>query len=758
MTERLGIVYTPVEVVDFIIHSVNDVLQQEFGQTLGSKGVHIIDPFTGTGTFITRLLQSGLISKDELAYKFKNEIHANEIVLLAYYIAAINIEQVYHNIMGGDYVPFEGICLTDTFALYEKDDLVSEVLADNSTRRRKQKKLDIRVIVGNPPYSAGQTSANDNNANIGYPHLDASIRNTYAAHSTATNKNALYDSYIRAIRWASDRIGTSGVVAYVSNGGFVDANTADGLRKCLVDEFSNIYVFHLRGNQRTAGELSRKEGGKIFGSGSRSPIAISVLVKNPKATKHGQVHFCDIGDYLTREQKLEKIVEFGSIKGITEAGLWNSITPDAHNDWIGQRDNSFEKFISIGDKKDKTAAAIFTSYSMGIKTNRDAWVYRFSSKHLQHDMLAMIDFFNAESKRYANHCNSNSAAQRTAVEDFINTDATKISWSRALRADIEKNKSHTLNASAMTVGLYRPYTKQHLYFDRSFVNDVALVPKFFPSSKADNKIICIVGLGTSKDFSAVITNVVPDLQVQANGQCFPMYMFEKQAEIEDGLFANSTAANSGIDKRDGITDEGLKHFTDAYNGASISKEDLFYYIYGLLHSEEYKARYADNLSKELPRIPAVKKFDDFMAFSTAGRKLADLHLNYETVEPYAVSIEGGALLLSTFTDSDYYVTQMKFASKADKSTVIYNHKITMHNIPVEAYEYVVNGKPALEWVMERQAVTTHKDSGIVNDANLWAKETMGDAAYPLKLFQRVITVSLETMKIVKALPKLEIKD
>ncbi len=758
MTERLGIVYTPVEVVDFIIHSVNDVLQQEFGQTLGSKGVHIIDPFTGTGTFITRLLQSGLISKDELAYKFKNEIHANEIVLLAYYIAAINIEQVYHNIMGGDYVPFEGICLTDTFALYEKDDLVSEVLADNSTRRRKQKKLDIRVIVGNPPYSAGQTSANDNNANIGYPHLDASIRNTYAAHSTATNKNALYDSYIRAIRWASDRIGTSGVVAYVSNGGFVDANTADGLRKCLVDEFSNIYVFHLRGNARTAGELRRKERDNVFGMGTRTPVAISVLVKNPNAAKNGQVHFCDIGDYLTREQKLEKIVEFGSIKGITEAGLWNAITPDAHNDWIGQRDNSFERFISIGDKKDKSAAAIFSSYSMGIKTNRDAWVYRFSSKHLQHDMHAMIDFFNAESKRYANHCNSNSAAQRTAVEDFINTDATKISWSRALRADIEKNKSHTLNASAMTVGLYRPYTKQHLYFDRSFVNDVALVPKFFPSAKTENKVICIVGLGTSKDFSAVITNVVPDLQVQANGQCFPMYLFEKQAEIEDGLFANSTTANGGIDKRDGITDEGLKHFTDAYNGASISKEDLFYYIYGLLHCEEYKARYADNLSKELPRIPAVKKFDDFMAFSVAGRKLADLHLNYETVEPYAVSIEGGGLLLSTFTDSDYYVTQMKFASKADKSTVIYNHKITMHNIPVEAYEYVVNGKPALEWVMERQAVTTHKDSGIVNDANLWAKETMGDAAYPLKLFQRVITVSLETMKIVKALPKLEIKD
>jgi predicted helicase len=757
MTERLGIVYTPVEVVDFIIHSVNDVLQQEFGQTLGSKGVHIIDPFTGTGTFITRLLQSGLISNDELAYKFKNEIHANEIVLLAYYIAAINIEQVYHNIMGGDYVPFEGICLTDTFALYEKDDLVSEVLADNSTRRRKQKKLDIRVIVGNPPYSAGQTSANDNNANIGYPTLDASIRNSYAAHSTATNKNALYDSYIRSIRWACDRIGTSGVVAYVSNGGFVDANTADGLRKCLVDEFSNIYIFHLRGNQRTAGELSRKEGGKIFGSGSRSPIAISVLVKNPNATKHGQVHFCDIGDYLTREQKLEKIVEYGSIQGITDANDWQLITPDEHNDWIGQRDNTFEKFISVGDKKDATATTIFQTYSMGIKTNRDAWVYQNSLNELNKNVASMIDFFNAESKRYANHCATHTGANRIAVEDFINGDATKISWSRALRADIEKGKTHSLNKQAMTTGLYRPYTKQHLYFDRSFVNDVALIPRLLPDNNATNRIICIVGLGTSKEFSALITDVVPDLQLQANGQCLPFLLYEAKSTSSNplGLFDEQVAPYARS-TNDGITDAGLKHFVDAYNGATISKEDLFYYVYGLLHSTEYKERYADNLSKELPRIPAVKKFEDFKAFSEAGRKLADLHLNYETVEPYPVNFEGGALLLSTFMDSDYYVTQMKFASKADKSTVVYNHKITMHNIPLEAYEYVVNGKPALEWVMERQSVKTHTDSGIVNDANLWAKETMGDAAYPLKLFQRVITVSLETMKIVKSLPKLEL--
>jgi len=761
MTERLGIVYTPVEVVDFIIHSVNDVLQQEFGQTLGSKGVHIIDPFTGTGTFITRLLQSGLISNDELAYKFKNEIHANEIVLLAYYIAAINIEQVYHNIMGGDYVPFEGICLTDTFALYEKDDLVSEVMADNSTRRRKQKKLDIRVIVGNPPYSAGQTSANDNNANIGYPTLDASIRNSYAAHSTATNKNALYDSYIRAIRWASDRIGTSGVVAYVSNGGFVDANTADGLRKCLVDEFSNIYIFHLRGNQRTAGELSRKEGGKIFGSGSRSPIAISVLVKNPNAIKHGQVHFCDIGDYLTREQKLEKIVEYSSIQGITDANDWRLITPDEHNDWVGQRDNTFENFISIGDKKDDSTVALFENYSNGIKTNRDAWCYNSSRRELATQVQKLIRFYNEERIRFHNEVEGKAKYEWPAIPTFVNANLKEISWSGNLHADVGRNKDIKFAESNLALSLYRPFTKQWLYYSRDLNERVYKMPVVFPLPTTENKVICMTGRGSTKDFSALITNAIPDLEMISKNQCFPLTTHEitkDSAADAFELFADEHdhVSDNKLIVKNGITDEGLKHFVDAYSGASISKEDLFYYVYGLLHSTEYKERYADNLSKELPRIPAVKKFEDFKAFSEAGRKLADLHLNYETVEPYPVNFEGGALLLSTFMDSDYYVTQMKFASKADKSTVLYNHKITMHDIPLEAYEYVVNGKPALEWVMERQAVTTHKDSGIVNDANLWAKETMGDAAYPLKLFQRVITVSLETMKIVKSLPKLEL--
>ena len=361
MTERLGIVYTPVEVVDFILHSVNHLLQQEFGQTLGSKGVHIIDPFTGTGTFITRLIQSGLIKSEELPHKYKHEIHANELVLLAYYIAAINIEAAYHDEVIDEYTPFEGICLTDTFQMYEKDDLVDALLEDNSARRKRQKALDIRVIVGNPPYSAKQESANDNNANIAYPSLDERIRSSYAERSTASNKNALYDSYIRAIRWASDRIGNAGVIGFVTNAGWLDTSTADGLRKCLAEEFSSIHVFHLRGNQRTSGELSRKEGGKIFDSGSRAPIAITLLVKNPDTDEHGRILFHDIGDYLSRKEKLEKIATFGSLAGIPD---WQVITPDAHGDWLKQRDDSFSDHIVLGDKKNEKIA-IFKIYSNG---------------------------------------------------------------------------------------------------------------------------------------------------------------------------------------------------------------------------------------------------------------------------------------------------------------------------------------------------------------------------------------------------------
>ena len=766
MTERLGIVYTPVEVVDFIIHSINDILKSEFGQTLGDKNVHIMDPFTGTATFVTRLLQSGLITKEQLPHKYKNEIHANEIVLLAYYIAAINIEAVYHDLVGGEYQPFNGICLTDTFQLYEKEDLVDELLNVNSARRKRQKTLkDIRVIMGNPPYSAGQTSANDNNANVAYKTLDGKIRSSYAAHSKATNKNALYDSYIRAIRWASDRVGDSGVMGFVTNAGFIETNTADGLRKCLADEFSSIYIFHLRGNQRTSGEKSRQEGGKIFGSGSRAPIAITLFVKNPQASGHGKIYLHDIGDYLSQNDKLERISEFVSVDGITAANGWNSITPDKHNDWVEQRDDSFYEFINLGSKKDKTATVLFENYSQGLMTSRDAWCFQYSKKKLKTNMKNMIGFYN------------NQADIHHDTDKPVDNDPTKISWSSSLLDSVKKHKKAEFQEIAIMGSVYRPFQKQWLYCDAMFNHRLSQMPKIFPNKEIENRIICVLGKGEKQGFSVLMANQITEYKTLYNNQCFPLKIYEPTHEPEQhstglkpqgdlfseqakgltsDLFEQEAKSDPDYTSRDGITDAGLAHFQTAYTGETLSKEDLFYYIYGLLHSEDYKSRYAANLTKELPRIPAVKQAVDFWAFSKAGRELAELHIHYETQPQNPVKLDCGKRGFNALTDADFYVTKMKFAKKGDKSVVVYNHAITIRDIPLEAYEYVVNGKPALEWVMERQSVTTHKASGIVNDANDWAIETMKNAKYPLELFLRVVTVSLRTVAIVKGLPALDI--
>lgn len=765
MTERLGIVYTPVEVVDFIIHSVEHILKTEFGQSLGSEGVHIIDPFTGTGTFITRLLQSGLISKDQLAKKYKGEIHANEIVLLAYYIAAINIEAVYHSIVGGEYVPFDGICLTDTFQMYEKEDLVDELLIQNGARRKKQKELDIRVIFGNPPYSVGQEDANDNNQNVAYPHLDQRIRSTYAARSENANLRNLYDSYVRAIRWSSDRVGDSGVIGFVTNAGFLDANTADGLRRCLVDEFSSIYVFHLRGNARTSGEQRRKEKDNVFGTGSRAPIAISLLVKNPKAEQHGQIYFHDIGDYLSREEKLEKIGNFSSIAGIAEGIGWQVISPDEHGDWRKQRNGDFAEYIVMGDKKDN-GPRLFDNFSAGITTARDAWCFNASGKRLRENVVRTIGFFNQESLRFDRKFSDLDAKGRQAgVEKFINTDATLISWTRGLKQDLARAKVIEFSEKSLVKSLYRPFTKQWVYFNRRLNEYIYQMHRLWPNPDSQNLAIMIKQRWTGIGQIALMFDQVTEFQTDGGTQCFPLYLYDDPEEAptpaeltQTGLFGSDAppARPTTGKRRDAITAEGLKHFQDAYPGETITREDVFYYVYGLLHSTDYRERFADNLGKELPRIPRVKTAADFWTFSQAGRKLADLHLNYETVQKYPLQIVGGGLLL---TDADYRVEKMKYGGKGrdkDLTTLVYNHKITVTGIPLEAYEYVVNGKPALDWVVERQCVKTDKDSGIVNDANDWAIETMNNPRYPLELFQRVITVSLETMKIVKGLPALDI--
>ncbi|MGB6212082.1 DEAD/DEAH box helicase [Pseudomonas mandelii] len=757
LAKRLGIVYTPVQVVDFIIHSVNDVLQSEFGQTLGSDGVHIIDPFTGTGTFITRLLQSGLMTPNQIKKKYKGEIHANELVLLAYYIAAINIEAVYHSLVGGEYVPFEGICLTDTFQMYEKDDLVNELLVQNSARRTRQKELDIRVIIGNPPYSAGQKSENDNNDNVVYPQLDSRIRQTYVARSTATLSKNLYDSYIRAIRWASDRIGNSGVVGYVSGSGFIEKPAMDGMRKALVEEFTNMYVLNLRGDIRK-NMLSKgraKEGHNVFDSGSMTGIAITLFVKNPDAKQHGQIYYHDIGDDLTLSEKLEKLSGFVGVSGITAIDAWQSIIPDSHGDWLQQRDVSFNNFIVLGDKK-KKSAKLFENFSQGILTARDSWSYNASRPAVAANMGRMIDFYNAETTRFnAAHIALDKKAREAKVDRFINTDPTQISWTHNIKQDLTKNRRLDFEAGSLTPSLYRPFTKQWLYYNRAFNERVYQMPRIFPDAAAENLVICVSGTGSRSGFSALISNMLPNFDSLEKSQCFPLYLYDDAVEVEtvqQGDLLNAPLY-PGRKRRDAMTDEGLAHFQKAYPGEQISKQDVFYYVYGLLHSPEYCEKYADNLAKELPCVPCVQTAEGFWGFSKAGRALAELHINYETVEPYPLNVSGGN------ASGDFRVEKMKYGRKGkdkDLTTVHYNDKISITGIPLAAYEYIVGGKPALDWVVDRQCVKTDKASGIVNDANDWAIETMKNPKYCLELFLRVVTVSLETIKIVNALPSLDI--
>jgi len=741
MTQKLGIVYTPVEVVDFIIHSVEDVMQEEFATSLGNDGVHILDPFTGTGTFISRLLQSGVMSKDQIRRKLKSEIHANEIVLLAYYIACINIEAVYDDLVKeNQYQSFDGMVLTDTFQLYEQDrDMIANLLPDNSERRTRQKNRNIRVVVGNPPYSIGQRSENDNAANIQYPNLDDSISKTYAKHSSAQRQVALYDNYIRAFRWASERIGDEGVIGFVTNAGWIDGNATDGFRKCLSYEFSKIYVFHLRGNQRTSGELSRKEGGKIFGSGSRSPIAITILVKNKNAPQKGTIYFHDIGDYLDRKQKLSIISKLKSIKSMMDDDKFIKIQPDANNDWINQTDKSFEKYAVMGSKtaEDKP---LFERYTLGVVTSRDAWCYNFSKHKLGLNIEKLSSNYNREVEKLL----------RGEVFDKskLNSDKTQYSWSRSLLSNLKNKRKIQFDADSIWTSIYRPFTKTNLYFDKNLNEVQYQLSKVYPTNISSNTCIVVNGAGAKTEFSALAVNKIPDYNFfQAGAQTFPLVLYDMQSE---GLFAVDST-------RPSIDINWVKEISQS-TGEQITDLQLFHYIYAVLHSAEYKFKFQNNLMKELPRIPFSKRQDTFLDFAKKGEILMELHVNFERQEKYKIDIAQGNLdLLAIESPKDFYrVQQMKFAKKGDKSTVIYNKNFTIKNIPLEAYEYIVNGKPALEWVMERQCVKIDKASGIVNDANDYANETMNNPAYPLELFQRVITVSLETMKIVKSLPKLDI--
>tara|TARA_R110002111_G_scaffold262650_2_gene339723 strand:+ start:1438 stop:6402 length:4965 start_codon:yes stop_codon:yes gene_type:complete len=775
MHDRLGIAYTPVEIVDFIIHSVQGILKSEFDSSLGDPNVHIIDPFTGTGTFLVRLLQSKLISPEDMQRKFQKELHANEIVLLAYYIAAINIEETYHGLACSNkndttYEPFDGIVLADTFQLYEsKQGQIEGTFPENSKRAKRQQQSPIRVVITNPPYSANQGDANKNNQNLEYPALDARIGDTYAARSTATNKNSIYDSYIRAIRWASDRIDENGVIGFVTNGHFIDGNAMDGLRNCLTNEFTSIYVFNLRGNTRTSGDVAKREGGQTFGPACRATVAIILLVKNPANKDKNRLHYHDIGDYLSREDKLSIVRKFASIDGIAKANQWKSIKPNAENDWINQRDPAFVTFTPMAAKESMDGLSIFSDHSPGMQTNRDAWSYNYSRAIVKANLNRMIDFYNEQVQGFAEITEDRSKHEFDSIaKEFIDTDPRNISWSSSLFQNLLRLRRADFKEDALATVAYRPFCKVNGYVNSQMVHRPGRTPRYFPERSVSNLAIGVKQRWTGMGHPSLITDGVADVQSDGGWQYFPLYVYEK-AQDNDGklnLGGDEDEVIDGHRRRDGITDFILNTFRESYpctgRDKNIEKEDIFYYVYGVLHSTEYRERFAADLKKMLPRIPLTQEAEDFWAFSKAGRELADWHLNYESVEPWPV-IESDTGPMTMPPEEKFKVKKMTFARPTkeqraeglmwDKSRIVYNSHITLSGIPLEAYDYIVNGKSAIEWIKDRYQVKVDKKSGIKNDPNDWCRE-QNDPRYIIELVARVARVSIETNRIVESLPSL----
>ena len=723
--EALGIVYTPVEAVDFVIRSVEDILQEDFGVSVSNKGVNVLDPFTGTGTFITRLLASGLVKPEDMVRKYTQELHANEITLLAYYIATINVEMTFHDMaQPSEYTPFNGIVFADSFEARENrvaPRLGAEFFEANSDRMKYQNERDIRVIVGNPPWSSGQGSANDDNANRVYSGLRQRVSETYVRASSTQNRNSLYDTYIQAIRMAADRVEDSkngGVVAFVTNGGFIDGDAAAGLRKCLMQEFHKVYCLNLRGRQRgTAGDTSKREGGQTFGSGSRASVAVLMLVKKSgKVGGQGKLYYHDIGDYLTREQKLAFLDE-----NRKSSVTWRDITPDEHGDWVNHRDPGFTNLLPLYGENN----ALFNLNSAGIKTHRDAWVYGFGKQKVIENTRRMMESFNQQSP-----------------SDNPDSDPRNFSWSHnALRmakggVRLEHDSDRVIPSN------YRPFTKQVVYFHRSVNERVYQQERIFPNSQTSNIGIVVNERDKNNTLSCLMLEVLPNVHTIGDTQYLPRWTYEK------------SLSGDGYEKVSNINPVTLTKFRDHYNDHNISEDNLFHYVYGMLHHPDYRTRYAANLSKEAARVPMVASLADFRAFVDAGETLSDLHVNYESVEPYPLKeeITGNPDMLNLYS----VTKKMKHPGKrgdSDESALVYNEHITLRGIPEEAHRYVVGQYSALRWLMERYWVKIDKISGIVNDPNDWCDEH-GDPRYIINLIKSIVTVSVKTMEIVDSLPEL----
>ena len=715
-----GIVYTPQPIVDFMVKSVEQILQTEFNRSLSDTGVHIIDPFVGTGNFIVRLMQD--IRGTALEAKYRHELHCNEVMLLPYYIASLNIEQEFFQ-RTGIYLPFEGIALADTFELLEQEQ--GELFTrENTERVKKQKAADMFVVIGNPPYNMGQINENDNNKNRKYETMDALLKETYSQDSKARNKNALSDPYIKAILWASKRVGKEGVVAFVTNNGFLDGIAFDGMRKHLAQDFTKIYHIDLKGNARTSGERRRKEGGNVFDDQIRVGVGISLFIKKAETTPEtAEVWIYSVDDYLKAREKQKLLTDFGDY---TNVPIKQS-TIDAKHTWLTEGLHAeFDTFIPIGTKetKAKKGAAtdvIFKTYSAGVKTNRDAWTYNFNQNILAQNVQQMIEVYNTEVARWAQQ-----TIREVNVDDFVVSDDTKIKWSSGLKSNLKSGKTTYFSSEKVRISVYRPFTKMNLYFDRMLTERVYVFPSILPTSNIalENRVICVSGVGSKKPFQVLIADMVPSLDYLEKTQCFPFYTYNED----------------GTNRQENITDWALAEFRTRYNDDTLTKWDIFHYNYALLHHPAYREKYEMNLKRDLPHIPFT---EDFWGFANAGAQLADLHINYESAPKY----DGLKDIETPGMKIDWRVEKMNLSK--DKTQLRYNDFLTLDGIPAAAYDYKLGNRSALEWVIDQYRVKVDKRSRIVNDPNREA-----EPRYIVDLIASVITVSLKTVEIVNDLPPL----
>ncbi|MGL2476525.1 type ISP restriction/modification enzyme [Helicobacter pylori] len=727
-SEKLGIVYTPIEVVDFILRATNGILKKHFNTDFNDKNITIFDPFTGTGSFIARLLskENALISDEALKEKFQKNLFAFDIVLLSYYIALINITQAAQN-RDSSLKNFKNIALTDSLDYLEEKTNKGvipgfEDLKENQEIKTTLADQKIRVIIGNPPYSAGAKSENDNNQNLSHPKLEKWVYEKYGKNSTSRNVGqTTRDTLIQSIRMASDVVKDKGVLGFVVNGSFIDSKNADGFRKCVAKEFSHLYVLNLRGNARTSGETFKKEGGKIFDSGSRATIAIIFFVKDKGAPNH-TIFYYEVEDHLKREAKLHLLAQFENLDLVP----FEKITPNDKGDWINQRNDDFEKLIPL--KRDKTLQndSIFDINSGGVMSGRDPWVYNFSPNALSKSVQNCIDTYNADLKRF-NEVFREAFKQRTKgiksadrykhlSDQEITTDKTKIAWTRSLKKGFIKNTNLQEKSSEerMRLSLYRPFNKQWLYWDKNLNEEQYQLPKIFPDKSARNVVINT----TIRNFSALVSDAIPDTHFIGDTNAYPLYYYDD--------LGNRYNAISGY---------ALNLFRRHYKDNAITEEEIFYYIYAILHHKGYLEKYKNSLAKEAPRVALS---EDFKELSVLGKELAELHLNYESGEMHD-SVKHN-LLENAEVEGYYDVVKMK----KEKDRIIYNNHITITQIPKKAFDYVVNGKSAIDWVIERYQIAKDKDSLIENNPNDYA-----GGKYIFELLCRVITLSVKSVDLIE---------